>query len=274
MGIFQINFVLASLGGGLLGTAFGVIGAFILCGVLILIGIATMGLGNNGFLDLIALGPYFGPHISFAAAVAATAYAGRKGLLDGCEDILVPLYKFKRWDIYLVGAIFGLLGYFVQTLIAQINIPIDQVALTVVISNIIARLVFGESGLFGKTKNKGEALITPSKLFSDILIGFFMGLISSFATQITGVLVIGYAISAVTLIFLFYDSFPVTHHVSICAAYASAATGSILVGGIFGVLGILIGEIFGYLFNSSSDTYIDPPAVVIALLSLIVFIFL
>ncbi|MDK2801463.1 MAG: hypothetical protein PWQ70_3082 [Clostridiales bacterium] len=275
MEFFDINLVLASFGGGLFGASLGVIGAFSFCGVVILTGIAAVASGGSDvILKLIAFGPYFGPHISFASAVAATAYAGKKELLDGSKDILVPLYKTKRFDVLLVGGIFGVLNYIVNTLLMQTNIPIDKVAFTIVITNIIARLVFGRAGLFGKLPKENSIWPDSSTFGFNVLLGFAVGLISSFATQITGSEVIGFGISAFTLIFLFYDEFPVTHHVSICAAYAAAATGSILVGGIFGILAILCGEMFGNLFNSNADTYIDPPALTIALLSAIVFIFL
>lgn len=273
MGMFNIDLILASFGGGIFASTLGVIGSFVFCGVLVIAGVVSAVSGNNEILDLIAFGPYFGPHISFAAAVAATAYAGKKELLNGFKDILTPLYKYKRYDVLLVGGIFGLLAYFVNSLLIQISIPIDTIALTVVISNIIARLVFGKTGLFGSFINN-KTILNSSNLFANLLVGFSVGLISSFATQITGSIVIGYGISAFTLIFLFFDDFPVTHHVAICAAYATAATDSILVGGIFGLLAILCGEIFGNLFNTHKDTYIDPPALTIALLSMIAFIFL
>ncbi|WZL71631.1 hypothetical protein QBE52_10985 [Clostridiaceae bacterium 35-E11] len=274
MSILDINLILASFGGGVFGAALGPIVAFIFCGVLGLSGITAVVLGNTDILNVIAFGPYFGPHISFGSAVVATAYAGNKELLHGGKDLLTPLYKFRRFDVLLVGGLFGVLSYLVNGFLAETNIPVDTIALTVVIANILGRLIFGKSGLFGNSTEEIKIKINSSIVHFNLLLGFSVGLISSYATSITESLVIGYAISATILIFLYFDEFPVTHHVSISAAYATLATSNILVGGIFGILAIFLGEMVGNLFNSMADTYIDPPAVVIALLSAVVSIFL
>ncbi len=271
MSVIDINLILTSFASGLFGASLGPIAAFIFCGVLTLVGVAAEVSGNADILSEIAFGPYFGPHISFASAVAATAYAGKKELLHGGKDLLIPLYKFKRYDVLLVGGIFGVLSYVINAFLASTYMPIDTIALTVVISDIIARLAFGRTGLYG---NSGQISPAFSTLPFNLLLGFSVGLISSYATQVTGNILIGYGVSATILIFLYFDEFPVTHHVSISAAYATVATGSILIGGVFGILAILCGEMVGKLFNANSDTYIDPPAVVIAFLSVIVFVFL
>ncbi|MBR0598609.1 hypothetical protein [Sinanaerobacter chloroacetimidivorans] len=270
----NIDLILASFGGGVFAAALGVIGSFSLCGALILVGIAAaVTTGDNNILNLIAFGPYFGPHISYAGAVAAAAYAGRKQLIDGA-NILVPLNKLKRFDVLLIGGLFGVLGYLCNELLAVSGIQIDTIAFTVVISNVLVRLVFGKSGFLGRTPK--EIKINPgvqTLLFSSLL-GFSLGLVSSFATQLTGFVPIGYGISALSLLMLFHDEFPVTHHVAICAAYAAKATGSLIIGGIFGILALLLGNLVGSLFNKNSDTFIDPPALTIAVLSPIIFIFL
>lgn len=270
----SIDLILASFGGGVLAAALGVIGSFSLCGVLILVGVAAALLGNDSILSLLAFGPYFGPHIAFASAVAATAYAGRKGLVDGAKDLLVPLNKLNRFDVLLIGGAFGVISYFCNELLIISGIPIDTIALTVVISNVLARLIFGKSGLLGKTPKEINLKPDSKTLLFSIVLGFGVGIVSSFATQVTGHVTIGYGVGAVALLMLFYDKFPITHHVAISAAYAVVATDSLILGGIFGVLAAFVGNFTGSLFNSNSDTYIDPPAVTISILSAVVFIFL
>ena len=132
------------------------------------------------------------------------------------------------------------MGYLINGFLSGNSLPVDTIALTITILHISARFVFGSSGLLGDTAEEPNPIINESTLFFNILLGFAVGLISSYATQLTGSAVIGFGISAVTLIFLYHDDFPVTHHVSITAAYATLATGSILVGGIFGILAILL----------------------------------
>ena len=94
--------VAVAFGSGVFAASIGALGAFIMCGVLV---VANMP-------DL-AFGLYFGPHVSFAAGVGAAAYAGRKGLIAG-NNIAVPLIKFNDSMILLVGGLFGIGGLLVQ----------------------------------------------------------------------------------------------------------------------------------------------------------------
>ncbi|MCV5935016.1 propanediol utilization system permease GrpO, partial [Escherichia coli] len=60
------------------------------------------------------------------------------------------------YDVLLVGGVFGAVGYIIAWGLNQIpafpsgNAWTDTVALTVVISGVVSRLVFGKTGLFGK----------------------------------------------------------------------------------------------------------------------------
>lgn len=273
MDVVDLNLILASFGGGLFAASLGIIGAFAISGAMILIGVAAAAAGYPDILGL-AFGAYTGPHIAFAAAVAATAYAGRKGLIDAGTDVLTPLAKFKRFDILLIGGLFGVLAYLCNELLVAVKLPLDTIALTVVISNVISRLIFGKSGLFGRTPKEIKLIPEGKDIAYLLVLGLGVGLISSYATQVTGDQTIGFGFSAITLIFLFVGDFPVTHHISISAAYASFATGSILVGGLFGALAALLGAVIASSFNSNADTYIDFPAPTIAILSLVVFAFM
>ena len=107
--------------------------------------------GNTFGLDYLAFGPFMGPHIAFAGGVAGAIYARYRGRLDDGKDVNTPLAGIGRPDILLIGALFGVFGYLCQIGIS--NIPwfgkhTDSVALTVLISGLLARLAFG--GLPGK----------------------------------------------------------------------------------------------------------------------------
>jgi len=268
--ILNITVLLAAFGGGIFAASLGIIGAFSISGVMILVGVAAAASGNYDIIGL-AFGQYTGPHIAFASAVAATAYAGRMGLLDSGADVLTPLAKLKRFDVLLVGGIFGLFAEICQSFFFVIGLPIDTIALTVVISNLLARLIFGKSGLFGKAPKTIKPFPGWHFMGYNLVLGFGVGLISAYATMITGDVTIGFGFSAVTLIFLFYGDFPVTHHISISAAYAVATTGSLVIGGLFGFVAAAIGTLVWNLFNTDADTFIDPPAMTIAITSLFIF---
>lgn len=283
---FDVEMILAAFGCGVFAASLGIIGSFSFSGFIVLMGVVLTICGYPDFQAVVAFGPCFGPHVFFASAVAATAYAARRGnlldgckdvVLDGCTDVLVPLNRFGRTDVLLIGGVFGIFAHIVQTLLAHTGITVDTVAFTVVISNIIVRIAIGRSGIkgfFGKSPKSIKIFSFDSKLPYHLLLGFSVGLLSSYLTQVTGSAVIGFGISAVTLIFLFHCPVPVTHHISICAAYASIATGHILIGGLFGALASVIGIIFINIFNKDADTYMDHPALTIALLSAIIFTFM
>jgi hypothetical protein len=58
------------------------------------------------------------------------------------------------------------------------------------------------------------------------------------------------------------------------SASAAVASGSILIGALFGILSALLGDLIGNTFNSFCDSHIDPPAGTIFLLSFVIFVFL
>ena len=75
---------------------------------------------------------------------------------------------------------------------------------------------------------------------------------------------LGFGIAAASLIFLqFGGTLPVTHHIALPAALAALASGSIIVGAAFGVIGAVLGEFFSRLMLVHGDTHIDPPAAAI-----------
>ena len=148
MGI-TLTMVLASFGGGLFGAALGALPAFIFTGFLVLAGEALALAGGGGALTgSVAFGMMFGPHIAFAGGAAATAYASKVGRLDDGANILKPLIGItENWDIMLVGGAFGILGMVVNQFLASIGTPSDTIAITVVVSALVHRVMFGETGI-------------------------------------------------------------------------------------------------------------------------------
>jgi len=258
--IFNPELILASFAGGLFAATIGALPAFILSGVFILFGVGiTLGGGAPDALNFLGIGPFFGPHIAWASAVAATAYAGKKGQLDSGLEIKVPLGKLNDYPVLVVGGIFGVLAYLISAVLTKINFPASPIATAVFVNLVIARLLFGQSGLFGKPE--GEKRIWPAKetLVKNILLGLAVGMATSYITRATGNVLIGFGISAVVLYYLQMGfEVPVTHHISFTAALATLTTGNIYLGAVAGGIAIVIGEIVTNLFLNDGDTLIDP----------------
>lgn len=269
--------VLVAFGGGIFGAAVGALGAFVILGFLILIGVAAQSTGAD--LMSIPLGHAFGPHVGgFASGVAAAAYAAKKGKIETGRDIVSALMGVNRPDVLLVGGIFGVGGYMLNWAFSQVGFAwTDTVALTVVVSAIVARLLWG-NGIFGQVKG-GQSRYAPnpdtqwlpwqSNIGQRLMIGLGAGLLSAYAAILIGAenggVVLGFAISAISLSLLGLGvKVPVTHHITLVAAVAAAASGSLIWGAVFGMAAGIIGEYMANTFLVHGDTHIDPPAATIA----------
>nr|WP_017201829.1 hypothetical protein [Microbacterium barkeri] len=287
--------LIGAAAGGFLGATFGALVAFVFTGFAVLIGVAALiGSGNSAFLDSIAFGPVFGPHISFAAGVAALAYAYRRGFIASGRDIVTPLVSLARPSVLLVGAGFGVLAYLIQQVILVIpwfGSNTDSVALTVVISALIARLAFGRSGIIGAHSEgrTGWARFSPNaehvwlayqqKTGMAALLGIFVGGLSTWAAvsllqafpEASGVIYLGFGISALSLLFLAFGvQVPATHHITLVSAVAANAvllrvpgldpSWTVIIGAVVGGLTALVGEAFSRFWLIRGDTHIDPPA--------------
>lgn len=285
--------LLGAAAGGFLGATFGALVAFVFTGFAVLIGIAAqIGSGDPGFLNAVAFGPFFGPHISFAAGVGAVAYAYRRGWIDSGRDIVTPLVSLARPSVLLVGAGFGVFGHLVQLLAAELGwfgSHTDTVALAVVVSALTARLLFGRSGVVGAHAegHTGWRRFTPNaehvwlayqqRPAMALLLGTFVGGISAWAAvrllalfpDAPGVIYAGFGVSAVSLLFLAFGvQVPATHHITLVSAVAVSAfwplidgeIALLLVGAAAGAVTALAGEVFSRFWLIRGDTHIDPPA--------------
>ncbi|KEO60782.1 hypothetical protein [Thioclava indica] len=285
--------VMGALAGGFVGAAFGALLAFVFTGFAILAGIGVLLSGGAGdFLTQVAFGSFFGPHISFAGGVAAAAYAGGKGYLESGRDIVTPLASLGKPDVLFVGAGFGLFGYLVQSLLLampSIGTNTDGIALTVVISAVTARLVFGKTGLVGTHSEgvTGWAKFKPTKTHAWLpyqdgwamttAIGFGVGGMSAWAAvemlaaypEAPAVIFLGFAISAISVLCLGFNMFvPVTHHITAVSAVTAAQfmvvtqnqVVLVLVGALGGLAAALLGQCFSRFWLIRGDSHIDPPA--------------
>ena len=273
----ELALILAAFGGGLFGAAIGGTISFIFTGLMALVGIAiNLSIGDASFLNTVAFGPFFGPHIAFVGGVAAAAYAGLKKCegaelneytIDGA-DCATPLFAIKDPMILLVGGVFGVLGLLINNMLINTGIAIDTIATTVVIMGIASRLLIGKQGLFGAYPSGEKKFdFSPRYIVYTALWGFGLAAVTSYAALAINVNSIGWAISAVSLLFLFTkaNNFVVSHHVTMVAGYIAFATGSVLVGAVSGAVSSMAGEYINRWTNTHVKSHLDMPAIVIAL---------
>ena len=289
----DLFWLLTAAAGGFFGAAIGGLQAFIFTGFMVLIGIIGL-FGGSGtmFMDYVAFGPVFGPHIGFAGGVAAVAYARKRGYADG-KDIVTPLISLVKPDVLLVGAVFGVIGYLVNAAVAVLpwfGSHTDTVAVAVVVSALIARFAFGNSGLVGLLpQGSGWGRFAPNddnnwiryheKFYPNSVLGLFAGglaagtalmIAESFpdAAGVAHTFVFG--ASAVSLLFLSLGmSVPVTHHITIIGGLGALTffpivgenlVAALLIGALFGMVSAWTAEFFSRFWHIHGDTHIDPPA--------------
>jgi len=324
--LWMLGMIIAAFAGGAFGAALGALPAFVFTGFLVMLGEGVKILSGDysGLMGLdpdslnsaaitgqIAFGPVFGPHISFAAGAAASAYAAKKEYMDTG----FPYHEAKniafalglKPDVLLVGGLFGILGYWITTLSTILSLPWDPIAVAVVLSAFAHRIVFKydiigntKRGLLnmepfakGEKRDKGAArlLIEPwlghqYKWGEVSFLGAVVGILAAFITVETGSVFLPFGISAATLLFLNLgvERIPVTHHISLVGSTAVvAATGGatgdyalaglLLLGALFGLIAALFGELLQRIFYSHADTHLDPPAFAIVCGTFIIVLF-
>ncbi|MGB4137116.1 MAG: hypothetical protein WA971_11160 [Microbacterium sp.] len=291
--------LIAAFAGGAFGAAIGALPAFIFCGVALLAGVAVaLAGGGDVVLDVVANGPFFGPHIAFAGGVAGAAYAARRRQLVDGKDIATALAELGRPGPLLVGGLFGAAGQLIMGLGGTwLDSWTNGIAFTVIVLGVTARLIFGRSGLFGRpeagTSLRERFRVTAERAWvphqsrwsQAALLGLIAGAIAGYVAleigqqlpEVGGAAVsIGFAISAVSLIFaVIGKGVPVTHHMTLTAAVAASLcadlTTGLIVAGVVGAVAGLLGEFLARAFQVHGDTHIDPPGNAIWSLTAVVF---
>ena len=270
-----------------------------------------------GVTGVIGFGAVTGPHVAFAGGVAASAYAGKRYpemKPEGWDyhfgkDIL---YAFgTKPDVLAVGAIFGALGLVIARVAGGLGLPTDGIALSVVLTALLARVAFGYpligdfagSSVFDMSPfERGERRVATDggaageedadRLATEpwlphqytwsgvSTIGVVGGILGGYIWIETGSIFLGYAISAMSLLFLELgvEKIPVTHHITLMGAVgavvASPLVGSepvvVLVAGAVGALSGVAGEVTQRIFYSHSGTHVDPPAMAIVVVTTLV----
>jgi len=229
----------------------------------------------------------------------------------------IPYAFGTKPDILAVGAVFGLLGLLI-TQVANglfINVlgmtpPTDFIAFSVFATAFIARPVFGYP-LVGKPAGDGLLDMSPFergdphpmadggseehagrlatepwlghqyKWANVTAIGLVGGILAGYIWLKTGSIFLGYAISAISLLFLNLgvEKIPVTHHITLIGSAGAVAIdpigGSVvalLAAGVFGAASGVVGEATQRLFYAHSGTHVDPPAMAIAIMMFVIVI--
>ena len=272
--------VCAAFGGGMWGAAVGAVPAFIFTGVLALLGAVALASGHKELVD-VAFGPVFGPHVSFGGGVAAAAYAASRGKIPTGRDIAAALMALKSVDVLLIGGVFGVAGVLLNWGLASIGAAhwTDTIALTVILTNIGARLIWGKTSVVGTVSSSNGRRFRPDDsatwlpwqqdLSHVLAIGLAVGLaaayLASHSALTAGADALSFGIATTVLIFLIMDrKVPVTHHIALPAAVGVLHGAGFLGGVLCGVAGAVVGEVGSRVFLIHGDTHIDPPAVGIA----------
>jgi hypothetical protein len=289
----DFNTLIFAFFAGIFASAIGPLMTFVFCGIFGIVGIGMVASGATvDFVGTFAFGIWFGPHVAFAGAVAALSYAQSRGYIESGRDITLPMMNMKKPDVLIVGGIFASLGYVTNYFIG-LALPgkIDTVAASILVTSVIAKLIFDKTGLFGKVDETDQKLGGRFSIFAKnnwvpymatppmlVTLALGIGGLSAYTVQmlldtpIAGLAApLMFLICAVPLA-LFYVGLPVpvTHHIAIGAGYAVFASGGNIAWGFAGaMIGAFAGEFFARLWLVYGKTHIDPPACSVAVTSLL-----
>ena len=280
---------LAAFGAGTLAAAMGAVNAFIMTGIIAIAGglIQCSGVAASGGLySIVAFGTIFGPHLSFAAGAAAAAYAKKIGKLDSGCNLGLGLASLGEPSVLAVGGVFGVIGWAIGTFVIPaifggiIPFGTDNPGMTVVISGVIARLAFGERGLFSANKSvlsSGNALamVVLRAVAYSLMVGGTGVALHAAGVDISGYNIIIFGCAAVSLIFPGNASW---HHTGIISAYATmvainAGLGDIAVVMMAVACGLATGLLCNFencMFNTDVDSHIDGEGFSICLMTIVV----
>lgn len=280
---------LAAFGAGTLATAMGAVNAFIMTGIIAIVGgmIQCSGIAESGALySIVAFGTFFGPHMSFAAGAAAAGYARKIGKLDNGCNLGLGLASLGEPSVLAVGGVFGVIAWAIGTYVIPaifggiIPFGTDNPGMTVVISGVIARLAFGERGLFSAkpcvlSSGKALSMVVLRAVAYSMMVGGTGVALHAAGVDLSGYNIIVFGCAAVSLIFPGNASW---HHTGIISAYATmvainAGMGDVAVVMMAVVCGLATGLLCNFencMFNTDVDSHIDGEGFSICLMTIVV----
>ncbi len=272
--MFDLNMIGLAVLAGLVAPLFGGTQCFFAYGA---VGIVYTILDACGapveFMGNVMMNVFLLPAVMFTGAGVATAFAGKKYpyQIKGYET--ARSLAFLEDPMILIISVCGsLAGYFMISTLNALSVPMDTGAMTVLTMGVIARFLFGTEQFMNRGNLELLKNMSASVWLYEVMFGAGVAAVAGIITRETGNASIGFYISAASLMFIFVDTaFPATHHTTIVAGYAMLYSGSMVMAILFGVLAHLISLAFGSVFNTRCSTHIDPPAVAIAICSLIIF---
>lgn len=259
-----LEILVAAFAGGAFGASIGPLPAFVVTGLLVIAGetvaLVERTVGPETALpavtEAIAFGPVFGPHVSFAGGAAAAAYAARYDrhpvVADSPSDARAPAKHITsglgtRPDVLAVGGCFGVAGQLVLAGSVAVDAPWDPVAMGVVLSAILHRIVLGYE-VVGTVRTGSRFDMTPSGTTGDAVtdggrprpdpwlsymcrwrdvttIGLVAGVLGGYIAFVTASPFLAFGVSAAALVFMTagVGRIPVTHHVTLPASAAPFA---------------------------------------------------
>jgi hypothetical protein len=261
---------------GIVGCIFGGTQVFIVTGFVGLFVYALKAVGvESAFLSDTLLNTVFLPAIIFNAASVSTAYAARHYDIEGW-DVTHSLLFTHDPVVSLLAGVGGVAGYLVFAAACAWGLPMDQGSFSVVVIGCATRVLLGN----GRWTNPNATAYYQREgvrywLFQLVNAIGICGLTALVLEQMDPSFYnVVFNISAALILLSIFDrqgrTYPTTHHETLVVAYAMAATGAnVGISIAFGMLSNLIYLLFARYFNEDCGTHIDPPAVAIAICSLI-----
>ena len=300
--------VILAFFGGVLATCIGALGSVILCAFVALAGVCAQWAGCEYPIVLgIAFGYFLSPHLGLGPAACALGYAKKRGWVEDSKGIGLPLMMLGKPSVLIVGGIFAVLSYFINVGLATV-LPgkIDSISLSIVVIGIIAKLLFGNEGLFGKVPegdtrfgvNSTNNWMPHMPFGNGIYYWFFAGSAGIISTYIfweiseyaketnnPGLAQVAifpmFALAVIFLILLVCGlPCPVFHHVGLTSCYAGmmaygAGQGELVVllwGAAFGIVSHFVADWLADVFLVYGDGYVDPPSLSMAACSVFTWI--
>lgn len=288
--------VLTAFFSGAIATALGALGSVILTAIVSVVGVFAIMAGcEYNIIGNICFGMFLGPQVAFGPALCAMNYAWKKGYITDSKGIAFPLGALQKVDVIIFGGVMGIIGWYLNVALSTF-LPgkIDSVAATIVILNIVTKMMFGDQGMIGKvpegdkrfgltSKNKWLPHMTYGHGRMFWLFGGAVGFIAAwllyemcqYSELVANPMIAGisfvpvWAIGVVFLILMCTGlPCPVFHHMGLVGAYgaqmaynAGCTESSVLLWGFaFGVFAHYAGDLLADLFLVYGEGYVDPPS--------------